>query len=91
MSLRLREHIPYVSLNNLFNQDRWHALIYYVYTGTINFAPLRSQGVAYRTQQIIEHHEKNPDHPVLCSPKSMYRLADIVSSATVNEVSNIYD
>ncbi|KAJ3526498.1 hypothetical protein NM688_g8254 [Phlebia brevispora] len=56
----------------------WQALIYYIYTGCVTFAPLRSQGVEVRKQAITEYHAQNPDLPTLCSPKSMYRLADII-------------
>ncbi|KAF7789946.1 hypothetical protein EIP86_000894 [Pleurotus ostreatoroseus] len=56
----------------------WQALMHYIYTGTINFAPLRSRGISERNQAIKDHHEANPDQPTLCSPKSIYRVADIV-------------
>lgn len=49
----------------------WKALIFHVYTGRISFGPLRSQlptGVSSRSD--------SAGHTLLCSPKSMYRLAD---------------
>ncbi|KAJ3558349.1 hypothetical protein NM688_g973 [Phlebia brevispora] len=56
----------------------WHALIYYIYTGQISFAPLRSQGQESRAKALEKHRLANPALPALCSPKSVYRLADIV-------------
>ena len=53
---------------------RWNALIFYLCTGDIYFKPLRSQELPT---------EKSPwpqaTEPPACSPKSMYRLADMVS------------
>lgn len=53
----------------------WHAFLFYMYTGTVVFAPLRSEGnrravyiKAYITQW-------EPHRPRPCSCKSMYRLA----------------
>ncbi|KAJ7474210.1 hypothetical protein FB451DRAFT_1248323 [Mycena latifolia] len=43
----------------------WKALLYYLYTRRINFAPLRSEGA----------READTEGPA-CSAKSMYRLAD---------------
>ncbi|KAK7064976.1 hypothetical protein R3P38DRAFT_2827338 [Favolaschia claudopus] len=43
----------------------WKALLYYLYTRRINFRPLKSEGL----------QEETCIGPV-CSPKSMYRLAD---------------
>ncbi|KAI0339997.1 hypothetical protein BDW22DRAFT_1360470 [Trametopsis cervina] len=58
--------------------DTWQALIGFIYTGTIRFAPLKSQGIAFRRRERRKHCEDNPNLPPLCSPKSIYRLADIV-------------
>ncbi len=52
--------------------------MYYIYTGKVNFAPLRSQGRLERVQAITNYHLLNSNEPRLCSPKSMYRAADIV-------------
>ncbi len=64
-----------------FIEWRWHALIYYIYTGTVYFAPLISEGRDLRRQAIDKHLVKMKCGPSLCSPKSMYRLADIVRTA----------
>jgi hypothetical protein len=55
------------------------ALIHFIYTGHIYFAPLKSQGLAFRRSEKAKHRENNPHLPPLCSPKSVYRLADSVS------------
>ncbi|KAG1776473.1 hypothetical protein EV702DRAFT_1198173 [Suillus placidus] len=46
----------------------WQALLYYLYTNEIIFAPLRSQA-----SSTTNHSSLN--EPLPCSPKSMYRLA----------------
>lgn len=53
----------------------WQALLSYLYTGRVAFAPLRSavQSSNDRTNTVNLRH---PFDPPLCSPKSMYRLAD---------------
>ncbi|KAG1737501.1 uncharacterized protein EDB91DRAFT_1140199 [Suillus paluster] len=48
--------------------NTWEALLYYLYTDEIVFAPLRSQA-----SKIAKH--RSLDEPPPCSPKSMYRLA----------------
>ncbi|PSS38155.1 hypothetical protein PHLCEN_2v15 [Hermanssonia centrifuga] len=57
--------------------DTWQALIYYIYTGTVCFAPLRSQGLNERRSTVSESRQ-DKSRPPLCSPKSMYRVADII-------------
>ncbi|EMD33598.1 hypothetical protein CERSUDRAFT_98161 [Gelatoporia subvermispora B] len=47
----------------------WQALIFYIYFGEVKFAPLKSQGVTTPEPQ-------DAWSAPLCSPKSMYRLAD---------------
>ncbi|KAG1752163.1 hypothetical protein EDB19DRAFT_1095255 [Suillus lakei] len=47
----------------------WQALLYYLYTDEIIFAPLRSQQPSPTTVHL------SLDGPPPCSPKSMYRLA----------------
>ncbi|CAL1713800.1 unnamed protein product [Somion occarium] len=54
----------------------WQALLFYIYTGEIRFAPLRSQGEDVRAQARTQHKDTKLEEPPLCSPKSMYRLAD---------------
>ncbi|KAG2130712.1 hypothetical protein DEU56DRAFT_982052 [Suillus clintonianus] len=48
--------------------NTWQALLYYLYTDEIVFAPLRSQGSQTAAQLGL-------GKPPPCSPKSMYRLA----------------
>ena len=50
---------------------RLRALIFYLYTGEVAFAPLKSQGVDRPNELAIAQVP-------LCSPKSMYRIADKV-------------
>ncbi|EKM49895.1 uncharacterized protein PHACADRAFT_131778 [Phanerochaete carnosa HHB-10118-sp] len=68
--------------NSLFIPDvaavTWHALVFFIYTGKIYFAPLRSNGLQAHRLACGEHNSAHPDFPSLCSPKSMYRLADMV-------------
>ncbi|OBZ67212.1 hypothetical protein A0H81_12855 [Grifola frondosa] len=47
----------------------WKAFIFYAYTGDISFAPLGSQAK-------FQFNQPYAYSPPLCSPKSMYRLAD---------------
>ncbi|KAI0761408.1 hypothetical protein BC629DRAFT_995759 [Irpex lacteus] len=56
----------------------WQALVHFIYSGEIYFAPLKSQGLTLRAAEQIKHREKHPHLPPLCSPKSIYRLADFV-------------
>ncbi|KAI0745441.1 hypothetical protein C8Q76DRAFT_703670 [Earliella scabrosa] len=47
----------------------WKAFIFYSYFEELNFAPLKSE---HKTRQ----RDEDPGNAPLCSPKSMYRLAD---------------
>ena len=70
------------ALTDIFHY-RWQAMICYLYTGEIHFAPLTSQGGAEARRIALDAHwvwQNQADHLPLCSPKSMYRLADIVRS-----------
>ncbi|KAF7789949.1 hypothetical protein EIP86_000897 [Pleurotus ostreatoroseus] len=58
--------------------NTWQALVYYIYTGKIAFAPLRSQGLQTRADSIRKYSTAHPGLPTPVSPKSIYRLADIV-------------
>ncbi|KAH9938930.1 hypothetical protein B0H21DRAFT_52118 [Amylocystis lapponica] len=53
----------------------WQAFIYYTYFEKVNFSPLRSQTGTSR-KVVKGHRQTELYQPPLCSPKSMYRLAD---------------
>ncbi|KAH9943871.1 hypothetical protein B0H21DRAFT_884156 [Amylocystis lapponica] len=53
----------------------WAALIFYLYTGTVVFAPLTSEGRMTRGVFIERYRSRNPHRPTPCSCKSMFRLA----------------
>ncbi|GJE86650.1 hypothetical protein PsYK624_027310 [Phanerochaete sordida] len=56
-----------------FAYPTWKAFIYYLYTGKVVFAPLRSRKSAVRPPtKAIQMSASAP----ACSPKSMYKLAD---------------
>ena len=57
---------------------RWNALIFYLCTGEIYFKPLRSQELPIEKSTWPQAAE-----PPACSPKSMYRLADMVRLVSV--------
>ena len=61
-----------------FGRLSWKAFIYYLYTGKVAFACLRSQGRAPTPSTVVRKENLSPSPP-LCSPKSMYKLADEVS------------
>ncbi|KAL6308088.1 hypothetical protein BKA93DRAFT_765328 [Sparassis latifolia] len=52
----------------------WQAFIFYVYTGKVEFAPLKSQVRSARGASVDERAMLS--RPPRCSPKSMYRLAE---------------
>ncbi|KIP11682.1 hypothetical protein PHLGIDRAFT_114266 [Phlebiopsis gigantea 11061_1 CR5-6] len=54
----------------------WEAILYWLYSGIIVFAPLTSGGRADRTAFIDQHTAANPDRPRPVSCKSIYRIAD---------------
>jgi len=58
-------------------RNSWRALFSFLYTGEVNFAPLKSQGSEARIHHISEN--TNPVGPPLCSPKSVCYLARKVS------------
>ncbi|KAI0088862.1 hypothetical protein BDY19DRAFT_946409 [Irpex rosettiformis] len=49
----------------------WRAMIFWLYTGEITFAKLKSQSAPNEDGATLR-----PSKPLQCSPKSMYRLAD---------------
>ncbi|RPD78283.1 hypothetical protein L226DRAFT_531628 [Lentinus tigrinus ALCF2SS1-7] len=52
----------------------WRSFIFFAYTGRVAFAPLRSQGF------VLHDDKRDPTQLLICSPKSMYRLAAIYGS-----------
>ena len=65
--------------SNIFSNYRFQAFVYYAYTGDIQFAPLSSiePSPANDAQATVSVQS---DASLACSPKSMYRLADKVST-----------
>ncbi|GBE86927.1 hypothetical protein SCP_1001710 [Sparassis crispa] len=53
----------------------WEAFIFYLYSGKLEFAPLKSAGASIRKEFFKNHRERKPQLPTPCSCKSMYRLA----------------
>ncbi|KAF9778362.1 hypothetical protein BJ322DRAFT_1147820 [Thelephora terrestris] len=51
----------------------WRSLFFYLYTDSIQFAPLKSQGANARAQYLRE--PTTPDKPPPCSPKTIYSIA----------------
>ena len=58
--------------------DSWRSLVFYLYTGTVEFAPLKSQGADVRARYVQERTTADKSPP--CSPKAIYSLASVVSS-----------
>ena len=56
----------------------WRSLFFYLYTGTIQFAPLKSQGTDVRARYVQERTIADKSPP--CSPKAIYSLASMASS-----------
>ncbi|EKM56960.1 uncharacterized protein PHACADRAFT_160515 [Phanerochaete carnosa HHB-10118-sp] len=59
-----------------FAYPTWKAFIFYLYTGDIAFAPLKSEVRTKPNSSDVARRENFTPSPPLCSPKSMYRLAD---------------
>ncbi|PCH43144.1 hypothetical protein WOLCODRAFT_144397 [Wolfiporia cocos MD-104 SS10] len=53
----------------------WEALLFYLHSGTITFAPLTSGGASVRRAFINNHKQTRPHLPAPCSCKSIYHLA----------------
>ncbi|OSD03968.1 hypothetical protein PYCCODRAFT_165249 [Trametes coccinea BRFM310] len=58
----------------------FRALVYYAYTGIIHFAPMRS------IEQSSEDENGPKASTLACSPKSMYRLADMYGLVELKEL-----
>jgi hypothetical protein len=56
----------------------WRSLLSSLYTGTIQFAPLKSQAIDERAKYVREKTEAGMPPP--CSPKVIYSIAKAVSS-----------
>ena len=56
----------------------WRSLFFFLCTGTMQFAPLKSQGASARAQYVRE--QAGSGMPPPCSPKVIYSLAKAVSS-----------
>lgn len=71
-------NIGQVCLMSNFAYPTWKAFVFYLYTGQIAFAPLKSQGNPSTGSSNLKPSRKDnyTPSPPLCSPKSMYRLAD---------------
>ncbi|KAI0692945.1 hypothetical protein BC835DRAFT_1355276 [Cytidiella melzeri] len=54
----------------------WEAILYWLLTGAIVFAPLTSEGRTSRNTAIEQSRLANPDRPSPVSCKSVYRIAD---------------
>ena len=59
----------------------WKSLLFYLCTGTITFAPLRSQGIELRSDYIRSNTTAAAPPP--CSPKSLYVLAGEVGQPSI--------
>lgn len=64
---------------------RFEALLYYLYTGDVEFAPLKSEGEEARKRLIEDYTTRYPFRPRPCSCKSMYRLASQVGGFLAGE------
>ncbi|KZT09617.1 uncharacterized protein LAESUDRAFT_756561 [Laetiporus sulphureus 93-53] len=54
----------------------WEAVLFYLYSGAITFAPLSSNSTSDSRRAFIREHRKaNPKHPTPPSCKSAYRIA----------------
>ena len=67
----------------------WKSLFFYPCTDEVLFAPLRSQGVDYRSNYIREKTAAAAPPP--CSPKGIYTLADLVRESSNRNLRNYAD
>ncbi|PCH40583.1 hypothetical protein WOLCODRAFT_136932 [Wolfiporia cocos MD-104 SS10] len=61
----------------------WQWAVLSMYSIPVAFAPLKSQGPRYRSEERAQYKENFPHRPPPCSPKSMYRLADKLGLETL--------
>jgi len=65
-----RESLPVLTIGSFVS---WRSLFFYLCTGTIQFAPLKSQSSDARARYVRE--QTTPERPPPCSPKAIYSLA----------------
>ena len=63
----------YCLANRINGFPSWKSLFFFLCTGTITFAPLRSQGIEFRSDYIRRNTAAAAPPP--CSPKGLYVLA----------------
>ena len=61
----------------------WEAILYWLYTGVIVFAPLTASGKTDRDAYVKQYSTNNPDRPAPVSCKSVYRVAEAVGLFSV--------
>ncbi|KAI0702972.1 hypothetical protein C8T65DRAFT_741452 [Cerioporus squamosus] len=69
---RLLDHLRKVTVPRAAMDDRLKSFVFYAYTGGITFRRLKSQG-----SKASPLGQTEPTSVPVCSPKSMYRLADL--------------
>ncbi|KAI0081099.1 hypothetical protein K474DRAFT_1672132 [Panus rudis PR-1116 ss-1] len=62
-------------------KTNWEAILYWLYTGQITFAPLDNAGSKERENFIKSYQAEYPDRPAPCSPRSVYRIATTLRSS----------
>lgn len=75
------ESLPVLTIGSFAS---WSALFFYMCTGEIKFAPLRSQGADMRAQYVKEQGTsgKAPS----CSPKAVYSIATVLEIKSLREL-----
>jgi len=64
----------------------WKALMFYMYTNEVTFAPLTSQGAEERKMKLVEALSLHSHLPKPCSPKSLYSLADKLGLSSLRDL-----
>jgi len=67
-----QDSLPILSIGSFAS---WRSMFFYLCVASIQFAPLKSQGVSERARYIQEQSDRNPHAPPPCSPKAIYSLA----------------
>ncbi|CCL99840.1 uncharacterized protein FIBRA_01864 [Fibroporia radiculosa] len=78
LSLPISEHDSHIRRSVFIENVAFNTLqafIFYVFTGKIEFAPLKSQPISIRKEKYSIR--RKPYQSPFCSPKSIYRLADM--------------